>query len=137
MQVDSIKDGLVIDHVAAGKSMDIYHYLKLDDMDCVVAIIKNVRSQKLGRKDVLKIEDPVDIDLDVLGYIDPNITVNIVRNGVIVDKKKLSLPNEITNVVKCKNPRCVTSSENYLPQLFTLADAETRTYRCRYCEQKA
>jgi aspartate carbamoyltransferase regulatory subunit len=137
MQVDSINDGLVIDHVEAGKSMDIYNYLKLDALDCAVAIIKNVKSKRLGKKDILKIEGRVDIDLDVLGYIDPNITVNTVENGVIVNKKNLSLPGRITNVVKCKNPRCVTGSERGIPQVFTLSDPETRTYRCLYCEQKA
>ncbi len=135
LSIDSITKGLVIDHIKAGKSMEIYNYLKLGDLDCTVAIIKNVKSSKLGKKDIIKIEDRIDIDLDVLGYIDPNITVNIVENSQIKCKTQLSLPKKITNVVKCKNPRCITSIEQEIMHIFTLADEEKRVYRCYYCEQ--
>ena len=135
LNIDSIEKGLVIDHIKAGKSMDIYHYLNLGSLDCCVAIIKNVKSKKYGRKDILKIEDRIDIDLDVLGYIDPNITVNTVENGKITNKEKLSLPQNITNVVKCKNPRCITSIEQEIQHVFVLEDADSRTYHCVYCEQ--
>ena len=117
--------------------MTIYHDLGLDKLDCQVAIIKNARSNKMGRKDIIKIEGGLDkVDLDVLGYIDHNITVNIIKDDVIVEKKTLSLPKEITNVIKCKNPRCITSIEQELPNIFVLADEETQTYRCKYCEEK-
>ena len=136
MNVDSIKRGLVIDHIKAGKSMDIYKFLELDKLDCSVAIIKNARSKKTGKKDIIKIEDNIDIDLDVLGFIDPDITVNIIDDGRIIEKKKLTLPVEVTNVVKCKNPRCITSIEQGLDQVFFLADEEKEIYRCQYCEEK-
>lgn len=137
LKIDSIKKGLVIDHIGAGNSMRIYHYLKLDELNCTVAIIRNVKSDRLGLKDIIKIENIIDLDLDVLGYIDPNITVNIIERGIITDKKKLKLPITIINVEKCKNPRCITTAESDVKQIFELADEERRAYRCVYCEQEA
>jgi aspartate carbamoyltransferase regulatory subunit len=137
LNIGGLKEGIVLDHIQAGKSMSIYKHLGLDKLDCQVAIIKNARSNKMGRKDIIKIEGGLDkVDLDVLGYIDHNITVNIIKNDVIVEKKRLSLPREITNVIRCKNPRCITSVEQELPNIFILADEETQTYRCKYCEEK-
>lgn len=137
MTIDAIKNGYVIDHIKAGRSMELYNYLALDDMECTVAIIKNVPSDKIGKKDIIKIDDTIDIDLDVLGYIDPGITVNIVKDGVITGKHHLQLPERISGVIKCKNPRCITSTEQELPQVFKLTDRENRVYRCIYCESKA
>ena len=132
LNISGIQEGVVLDHIQAGKSMDIYRYLRLGELDCTVAIIKNARSNKMGRKDIIKIEGPLDaIDLDVLGYIDHNITVNIIKNGEIVDKKKLHLPKQIVNVIKCKNPRCITSIEQALDQIFLLTDEEKEVYRCK------
>lgn len=136
MNVDSVERGVVIDHIQAGKSMDIYKFLELDKLDCSMAIIKNARSKKSGKKDIIKIENKLDIDLDVLGFIDPNITVNIIDNGVIIEKKKLSLPDTVTNVAMCKNPRCITSVEQELPHVFKLVDRSKALYRCIYCEQE-
>ncbi len=137
LNISGIQEGVVLDHIQAGKSMDIYHHLGLGKMDCTVAIIKNARSSKMGRKDIIKIEAPLDsIDLDVLGYIDHNITVNLIRDDVIVEKKRLSLPKELVNVIHCKNPRCITSVEQELPHIFYLADEENQIYRCRYCDEK-
>lgn len=137
LNVDSIERGIVLDHIKAGKAMDLYHYLNLDSLDCSVAIIKNVKSNKLGLKDIIKINDNIDIQLDVLGYIDPNITVNIIENNKTVEKKKLTLPKKIVNIVHCKNPRCITSIEQEIPHIFKLADEDTRLYRCIYCDHKA
>ena len=137
LNVGRLNEGVVLDHIKAGKSMMIYHDLKLDKMDCCVAIIKNARSEKMGRKDIIKIERPIDsIDLDILGFIDHTITVNIVKDGSIVEKKELTLPKEIRNVIKCKNPRCITSVEQELDHVFILADPEKEVYRCQYCEEK-
>ena len=137
LNVGRLNEGVVLDHIKAGKSMMIYHDLKLDKMDCCVAIIKNARSEKMGRKDIIKIECPIDsIDLDILGFIDHTITVNIVKDGSIVEKKELTLPKEIRNVIKCKNPRCITSVEQELDHVFILADPENEVYRCQYCEEK-
>lgn len=137
LNVGSIKNGFVLDHIKAGKSMDIYRYLGLDKLDCQVAIIKNAKSNKMGKKDILKIEGSFDfIDLDVLGYIDHNITVSMIQNGKIIEKKTLKLPEKIKNVIECKNPRCITSIEQELPQIFVLADPNKKTYRCMYCEEK-
>ncbi len=137
LNVGSLNEGFVLDHIQAGKSMDIYNYLGLDKLDCQVAIIKNVKSNKMGRKDIIKIECSLDvINLDILGYIDHNITVNIIHEGSIVDKKQLKLPNEVKNVVKCKNPRCITSIEQELEQVFILTDPDKQIYRCKYCEEK-
>lgn len=137
MNIDSIKNGIVIDHIEAGRSMEIYRLLNLEELDCSVAIIKNVTSRKMGKKDIIKIDEAIDLDLQVLGYIDPNITVNIIQNGERVKKCHLELPETITNVVKCKNPRCITSVERGIDQVFKLTDREKRVYRCIYCESKA
>ena len=134
MNIDSIQNGVVLDHIQSGKSMDIYKYLHLDELDCQVAIIKNARSAHMGRKDIIKIDYPLDLDLDVLGYIDSNITVNIIRNGKMVEKKHLELPQKLVNIIRCKNPRCITVSEPQLDAIFTLSDAEKHTYRCAYCD---
>ena len=134
MKIDSIQNGVVLDHIQAGKSMEIYKYLHLDKLDCSVAIIKNARSARQGKKDIIKIDSPVELDLDVLGYIDPGITVNIIRDSKLVDKKRLQLPARLTNVIHCRNPRCITVSEPQLDAIFLLSDAQTRTYRCAYCE---
>ena len=137
LNVGKLNEGVALDHIKAGKSMTIYHDLKLDKLDCCVAIIKNARSAKMGRKDIIKVECPIDtLDLDILGFIDHNITVNIIQNGEIVEKKELHLPKEIRNVIKCKNPRCITSIEQELDQVFFLADEEKEVYRCKYCEEK-
>ena len=134
MNIDSIQNGVVLDHIQSGKSMDIYKYLHLDQLDCSVAIIKNVRSDHMGRKDIIKIDYPLDLDLDVLGYIDSNITVNIIRDGVRVEKKHLKLPRKLVNIIHCKNPRCITVSESQLDAIFLLSDPAKHTYRCAYCE---
>ena len=134
MNIDSIHNGVVLDHIQAGKSMDIYRFLGLDKLDCSVAIIKNVRSNRMGRKDIIKIDSPMDLDLDVLGYIDPNITVNIIHDGKLVEKKHLELPKKLLNVIRCKNPRCITVAEPQLDAIFLLSDAEKHSYRCAYCE---
>lgn len=136
LNVGQIEEGFVLDHIAAGKSMDIYHYLKLDTLDCTVAIIKNAKSQVMGKKDILKVECSIDmLDLEVLGFIDHNITVNVIKDGVIVEKKALHLPKEINNIIRCKNPRCITSIEQELNHIFVLTDPEKETYRCKYCEE--
>ena len=138
LNVGKIEEGFVLDHIAAGKSLDIYYHLKLDKLDCPVAIIKNARSNKMGKKDILKVECDIDtLDLDILAFIDHNITVNVIKDGEIVDKKELVLPREIYNVIKCRNPRCITSIEQGLPHIFVLADEEKEIYRCKYCEEKA
>ena len=134
MNIDSIQNGVVLDHIQAGKCMEIYKHLKQDALDCSVAIIKNVRSGRMGKKDIIKIDSPMEVDLDVLGYIDSNITVNIIRNGVRVDKKHLELPRKLVNIIHCKNPRCITVAESQLDAIFLLSDAEKHTYRCAYCE---
>lgn len=136
LKIDSIEKGIVLDHIKAGKAMEIYKYLNLDSLDCSVAIIKNVKSSKMGAKDIIKINDNIDINLDVLGYIDPNITVNIIEQNKIVGKKRLELPERIVNVAKCKNPRCITSIEQELDHIFRLADREKGVYRCLYCDHK-
>ena len=137
LNVGSISEGFVLDHIQAGKSMEIYKHLNLDKLDCCVAIIKNARSNKMGKKDIMKIECPIDfVDLDILGFIDHNITVNIIQDEKIVSKKELHLPGEITNVIKCKNPRCITSIEQGLDHIFVLTDEEKQIYRCKYCEEK-
>ena len=137
MIIDAIKNGIVIDHIAAGKAMELYKILGLGDLDCTVAILKNVVSGKLGRKDIIKIDRVLDLDWDVIGYVDPNITVNIIMDGRRVEKRQLKLPETITNVIRCKNPRCITSVEQELPQVFKLTDRENRVYRCLYCETQA
>lgn len=134
MNIDSIQNGVVLDHIQAGKSMEIYQYLHLDQLDCSVAIIKNARSGHMERKDIIKIDSPVDLDLDVLGYIDANITVNIIRDGKLVEKKHLALPEKLVNVIRCKNPRCITVSETQLDAIFKLSNRTRHTYRCAYCD---
>lgn len=137
LNVGAISEGFVLDHIKAGRSMEIYKYLNLDQTDYTVAIIRNARSNKMGRKDILKVECGInDLDMDVLGFLDHTITVNIIENEQIIEKKKLSLPKEIHNIVKCKNPRCITSTEQGLEQIFVLADEEKEVYRCKYCEEK-
>ena len=137
MTIDTIKNGYVIDHIKAGRSMEIYKYLGLDEMECTVAILKNVASAKMGKKDIIKIDELIEIDLDILGYIDPGITVNVVKDGVIGGKMHLELPEKISGVIECRNPRCITSTEQELPHVFKLVDREQGIYRCLYCESKA
>ncbi len=135
LNIDSLENGIVIDHIAAGRGMQIYQLLELDKLDCSVAVIRNARSSRDGRKDIIKIEGLMDLDLEALGFIDPSITVNIIKDGKIAEKKHLSLPEKIVNVVKCKNPRCITSVEQELDHVFLLSNREKGTYRCAYCEQ--
>lgn len=137
MNIDSIKNGVVIDHIEAGKGMKIYQLLHLDELQCSVAIIKNVNSHKMGKKDIIKVDEAIDIDFDILGYVDPGVTIDIIRDGILVEKKKAELPEILTNVIYCKNPRCITSCEQEINHIFRLADRENKTYRCAYCETKA
>lgn len=134
LKIDSVEKGLVIDHIQAGKGMEIYKYLNLDKVESSVAIIKNAKSNKLGKKDIIKVENEINLDLTVLGFIDPNITINVIDNDKIVDKINLQLPEEVTNIVKCKNPRCITSIEQEIPHVFKLTNKEEKTYRCIYCD---
>ncbi|MDR1913435.1 MAG: aspartate carbamoyltransferase regulatory subunit [Clostridiales bacterium] len=136
LSIDSIKKGVVIDHIKVGGAMQIYQHLNLDKLDCSVAIIKNAKSGKLGKKDIIKIEDRIDMDLDALGYIDPDITVNIIEDGAITSKLKLSLPDKLINIITCKNPRCITSIEREIVHVFKLWDSREKIYRCAYCEQE-
>ena len=137
LNISGIHEGFVIDHIKAGMSLEIYHKLHLDKLDCTVAIIKNARSNKMGKKDIIKVECPIEaLDLDILGFIDHNITINVIKGDAIVDKKRLTLPKQVVNVIKCKNPRCITSIEQELDQVFLLTDAEKEVYRCKYCEEK-
>ncbi len=137
MNIDSIKNGIVIDHIAAGRGMKLYHLLNLGSLDCSVAIIKNVPSKKLGKKDIIKIDADISIDFDVIGYVDPKATVNIIKNEKLMEKKSIPIPEKLTNVICCKNPRCITSVEQDLDQVFVLSDKEKKVYRCLYCEAKA
>ena len=137
LNISGIHEGFVLDHIKAGMSLSIYHNLKLDKLDCTVAIIKNAKSNKMGKKDIIKVECPIKaLDLDILGFIDHNITVNVIQGDKIVAKKALSLPKEVKNVIKCRNPRCITSIEQELDQIFVLTDEEKEVYRCKYCEEK-
>jgi aspartate carbamoyltransferase regulatory subunit len=137
LNVGAINNGIVLDHIQAGMSMAIYRDLNLDKLDCVVAIIKNARSNKMGCKDIIKVECTIDmLDLDILGFIDPNITVNVIEDGKIVNKMELRAPKQVHNVIKCRNPRCITSIEQELEQIFVLTDAKSQVYRCKYCEEK-
>ena len=137
LNISGINNCVVLDHIQAGKSMDIYHYLNLQEQDCQVAIIKNAKSNKMGKKDIIKVECSVDmLDLDILGFIDHNITVNVIQNGKITSKKELHLPSQVVNVIRCKNPRCITSIEQELDQVFILTDPGKEVYRCKYCEEK-
>ena len=137
MIIDAIKNGIVIDHISAGKGMELYNILGLGDLDCTVAILKNVVSGKLGRKDIIKIDQVLELDWDLIGYVDPDITVNIIKDGERVENRQLKLPETIRGVIRCKNPRCITSVEQELPQVFKLTDREKRVYRCLYCETQA
>ena len=136
MIIGQIKDGIVLDHITAGKGMEIYKILGLGELDCTVAMIKNADSPKMGKKDIIKVGKVIDLNLDILGYIDPGITVNIIRDGERIKREKLSLPERITGVIRCKNPRCITTIEQELPHVFFLADKEKKVYRCLYCEEK-
>jgi aspartate carbamoyltransferase regulatory subunit len=137
MIVDEIKNGLVIDHIKAGQAMEIYKFLGLDKLDCTVAIIKNAVSRRMGKKDIIKIDAAIELDMSVLGYIDHNLTINVIKDGVNVRKYHPELPLEIVDIVKCKNPRCITSTEQELSHVFKLTDRENSVYRCIYCESKA
>lgn len=137
MKIDSIKNGYVLDHIKAGNSMRIYNYLNLEQLECSVAILKNVKSSKMGRKDIMKIDSLIDLDFDVLGYIDPGITINIIENDAIVAQTGAVPAERLTNVIRCRNPRCITTTEQELDHVFKLTDRENRVYRCMYCEAKA
>ena len=137
MNVDSITNGFVIDHIIAGRGMRIYELLGLDELDCSVAIIKNVNSKKHGKKDIIKIDAAIDIDFDVIGYVDPGATINIIRDGKLVEKRFIELPETLTNVIKCKHPRCITTTEQEINHIFKLTDRDAGVYRCLYCETKA
>ncbi len=137
MIIDPIKNGIVIDHIKAGKGREIYDFLELDALDCTVALIKNVPSKKTGKKDIIKIDEIINIDVDVLGYMTPEATVSIIKDGKICDKRKIELPEMLKNVIKCKNPRCITSVEQGIEHIFKLTDKENKVYRCIYCETKA
>ena len=137
MNIDSIQNGYVIDHIKGGKGMDIYSALRLSELSCPLAMMRNVPSEKMGKKDIIKIDSLIDLDLDVLGYLDPEITVNVIENGKCVRKFHPELPTELRGILTCKNPRCITSIEQELPHVFRLTDPENRVYRCIYCEAKA
>lgn len=137
MNIDAIKTGIVIDHIKAGEGMKIYNFLNLDELDCSVAIIKNVHSRLMGKKDIIKIDAQLDVDLNALGYIDSSITINVIKDGKRTEKYHPTLPDEINGIIKCKNPRCITSTEQELAHIFRLTDREKKIYRCMYCEAKA
>lgn len=137
MRVDSMKNGIVIDHIACGKAMQIYNMLNLDSLECSVAVLRNVPSKKMGKKDIIKIDRAIDINFDVLGFISPNITVDVVRDGAVAEKKHIDLPEQLTDILTCKNPRCITSTEQDIHHIFRLTNKETGTYRCVYCDTKA
>lgn len=137
MKIDSIQNGVVIDHITAGGGMKLYELLGLDTVDCSVALIRNVASKKMGRKDIIKIDASIPVNLDVIGYVDPEATVNIIRDGVLVEKKSIAMPEQLVNVIKCKNPRCITSCEQELDHIVRLTDRDKKVYRCIYCETKA
>ena len=134
MKVDSIQNGIVIDHIAAGCGMELYHLLQLDELDCPVAIMKNVTSRKMGKKDIIKVDGRPDLNIDAIGYVDPKATVNIIRDGQLVEKRDIVLPDKLVNVIRCKNPRCISTTEQELEQIFELKDREKGIYRCLYCE---
>ena len=137
MNVDSIQNGIVIDHISAGLAFRLYNLLDLDKLDCPVAIIKNVNSGKMGKKDIIKIDSEIPINFDVVGYVDPNATINVIKDGVLVEKLSIDMPLKLKNVIKCKNPRCITSVEQEIEHVFVLADKNEKVYRCLYCETKA
>ena len=137
MNIDSIQNGVVIDHITAGLGMKLYELLDLASLDASIALIKNVGSKKMGKKDIIKIDADIELNLDVIGYVDPDATINIIKNGTLVEKRSLDMPSTLTNVIKCKNPRCITSCEQELDHIFKLTDKENKVYRCIYCETKA
>ena len=137
MTVDEIKNGIVLDHITAGHGMKLYELLGLDSLECSVALIKNAPSRKMGKKDIIKIDSSIELNTEIIGYVDPDTTVNIIKDGKTVEKKTIELPEKLTNVLTCKNPRCISATEQELPHIFTLADKEKRIYRCLYCETKA
>lgn len=137
MHIDSIKNGIVIDHITAGKGMKIYQLLNLDSLNCSVALIRNVQSVKMGKKDIIKIDCDIDINMDILGYVDPDVTVDVIKDGELVEKRKIGLPEKLVNIITCKNPRCITATEQELDNVFKLTDREKKVYRCIYCEGKA
>lgn len=137
MNIDSIHTGFVIDHISAGNGMKLYNLLGLDSLDVSVAIIKNVVSKKMGKKDIIKIDADIPLDFDVIGFVDPGVTVNVIKDGKLVEKKSIEMPRKLVNVIKCKNPRCITSCEQELSHIFVLSDKENKIYRCIYCETKA
>ena len=137
MIIGQIKDGIVLDHITAGLGMTLYNFLGLDKLDCQVALIKNADSVKMGKKDIIKIDRVIDINMDALGYLDPGVTVNIIKDGKLAKRQNIDIPERIENVIKCKNPRCITTVEQELPHIFTLRDKQNRVYRCLYCESKA
>ena len=137
MNIDSIVNGVVIDHITAGRGMRLYELLHLEEADCPVAIIKNAGSRKLGKKDIIKVDADIPLSFDVIGYVDPNVTVNVIRDGKLVEKKRIEMPESLTNVIRCRNPRCITSTEQELDHIFKLTDRENSVYRCLYCETKA
>ena len=137
MNIDAIQNGLVIDHIPAGAGMELYRLLRLDALDCSVAIIKNAHSNKDGKKDIIKIDELIPVDLDLIGYLAPHAKINFIRDGILVEKRDATLPKTLTNVIKCKNPRCITGTEQELDHVFRLTDPENRIYRCIYCEAKA
>lgn len=137
MNIDSIQNGVVIDHITAGLGMRLYELLGLAALDVSIALIKNVNSKKMGKKDIIKIDADIELDLDVIGFVDPDATVNIIKNGVLVEKRSIDMPQTLINVIKCKNPRCITSCEQELDHIFKLTDKEDKVYRCIYCETKA
>ena len=137
MILGKIEDGIVLDHIKAGEGMTLYKILGLDSLDCQVALIKNAESKKMGRKDILKIDQLIDVNLDAIGYVDPGITVNIIKNGKLVKRTHIDPPEEIVDIIKCKNPRCITTTEQELQHVFKLTDRENGVYRCIYCESKA
>lgn len=137
MNIDSIQNGVVIDHITQGKCLELYELLKLNEIDYPIALIKNAESKKMGRKDIIKIDADIEVNLDVIGYVEPGATLNFIKDGVLVEKKQMELPKRLVDVIKCKNPRCITSSEQELPHIFNLEDGKERIYRCAYCETKA
>ena len=137
MKVTAVNNGVVIDHITAGKCMKLYQFLDLDHVDATIALIKNAPSQKMGKKDIIKIDSKIDVDMDILGYVDPSCTIDIIENGTLTEKKRPELPMTLTNVIFCKNPRCITTTEQELPHIFKLTDKENRVYRCIYCETQS
>ncbi len=135
LNIGGLNEGIVMDHIHAGGAMEIYNYLQLEKLDCSVAIIKNARSNKMGRKDIIKIDGPIDLDFDMLAVLDPNITIDVIKDGAIMEKRKLNMPEHVTNIIRCKNPRCITSIEQELPHRFKLTNRLKGVYRCEYCEQ--